>query len=904
MTKRVISDSSEWSFPLLERFDREIANLAHNVYGLDTYANQIEVISSEQMIDAYSSVGLPINYQHWSFGKQFVATEQTYRRGQMGLAYEIVINSDPCIAYLMEENTLPMQALVIAHACYGHNSFFKGNYLFRTWTNADAIIDYLVFARRYVAECEERYGQAEVELLLDSCHALMNHGVDRYKRPAPLSMAEEQRRQKEREAYLQSLVNDLWRTLPLVEESDGGPHRPEPHWPEEPQENLLYFIEKNAPLLEPWQREIIRIVRKLGQYFYPQRQTQVMNEGWACVTGETLIVTDQGMLSARELVESRFSGRVEDGNRVVNWFHHPSKPRVRIRTRHGYELHGGADHRILVRGEWVELRDLKVGDMVEIQRGRGVFATQEVAIDYGLKVQPRVAEVCRQHAVSTSTYYKRRRGAPGLAVSVATRARLQSCHEEWSAARADTDLPWTLRGPEDLPRRPLTLGVDLAEVIGQIIGDGFIDDQRLNLTSQDPELLDFFEQTLESSFGLKASRRADRNHFNSTLYSAVLARVFKQTFEIPVGWHAAARKRVPEIILKSPRAVIQSFLRGHFDTDGCVSTRDRQVILVSKSRELLVTEQLLLLNLGIVSSLRPQQYGTHRLVITGEDVKRFAEQIGFRLSYKRRALEESLAAVKWFIAKEDATTIEAIEYDEGPVYDFSVEESHAYKASCFINHNCFWHYTLMNHLYDEGFVTDGFMMEFLQSHTGVIFQPPFDAPYYNGINPYALGFAMMRDIRRICEEPTAEDREWFPEIAGGDWLKVLDFAMRNFKDESFIAQYLSPRLMRELRLFAIRDDDRDEHIEVTAIHEDMGYRALRQTLSEQYNLGTREPNIQVFHVDRRGDRSMTLRHYRHNRRPLDDSVDEMLKHIRRLWGFTVRLETLDEHGRVHLIGEC
>jgi stage V sporulation protein R len=414
----------------------------------------------------------------------------------MGLAYEIVINSDPCIAYLMEENTLPMQALVIAHACYGHNSFFKGNYLFRTWTNADAIIDYLVFARRYIAECEERYGQSEVELLLDSCHALMNHGVDRYKRPTPLTLAEEQRRQKERESYLQSLVNDLWRTLPIVEEPGGMDT--ESRWPEEPQENLLYFIEKNAPLLEPWQREIVRIVRKLGQYFYPQRQTQVMNEGWAT----------------------------------------------------------------------------------------------------------------------------------------------------------------------------------------------------------------------------------------------------------------------------------------------------------------------------------------------------------------------------------------------------------------------FWHYTLMNHLYDEGFVTDGFMMEFLQSHTGVVFQPSFDVPYYNGINPYALGFAMMRDIRRICETPTDEDREWFPDIAGGDWRKVLDFAMRNFKDESFIAQYLSPNLIRELRLFAIRDDDREEHIEVTAIHEEVGYRALRRSLSEQYNLGTREPNIQVFKVDRRGDRSMTLRHYQHNRRPLGDSVDEMLRHIRRLWGFTVRLETLDEHGRVQLIGEC
>ena len=496
MTDRLISDSSEWSFPLLERFDKEIARIAHGVYGLDTYANQVEVIASEQMIDAYSSVGLPIYYHHWSFGKQFVSMEQTYRRGQMGLAYEIVINSDPCIAYLMEENTLPMQALVIAHACYGHNSFFKGNYLFRAWTSADAIIDYLVFARKYIAQCEERYGQEEVELLLDSCHALMNNGVDRYKRPAPLTMAEEQKRQDEREAYLQFQINDLWRTLPsgAKEARQNGGER----WPEEPQENLLYFIEKNAPLLEPWQREVVRIVRKIGQYFYPQRQTQVMNEGWAC----------------------------------------------------------------------------------------------------------------------------------------------------------------------------------------------------------------------------------------------------------------------------------------------------------------------------------------------------------------------------------------------------------------------FWHYTLLNHLYDEGKVSDGFMMEFLQSHTNVVMQPPFDVPYYNGINPYALGFAMMRDIRRICEEPTDEDRRWFPDIAGQNWLQVMDFAMRNFKDESFIAQYLSPRLMREFHLFAVRDDDRENSLAVTAIHDDAGYRALRQTLADQYNLGNREPNIQVYNVDRRGDRSLTLRHFRHNRRPLGETTEEMLRHIRRLWGFTARIESLDDQGRVQLVAEC
>ncbi|MBK1617895.1 SpoVR family protein [Lamprobacter modestohalophilus] len=494
-SNRIISDSSEWTFPLLKRFDQAIARVASDEFGLDTYANQVEVISSEQMIDAYSSVGLPINYHHWSYGKQFVATEQTYRRGQMGLAYEIVINSDPCIAYLMEENTLPMQALVIAHACYGHNSFFKGNYLFRTWTSADAIIDYLVFARNYIAECEERYGTEQVELLLDSCHALMNYGVDRYRRPSPLSMAEEKRRQAERENYLQSQVNDLWRTLPVIDKEEG--QLDERRFPAEPQENLLYFIEKNAPLLEPWQREIVRIVRRVAQYFYPQRQTQVMNEGWAT----------------------------------------------------------------------------------------------------------------------------------------------------------------------------------------------------------------------------------------------------------------------------------------------------------------------------------------------------------------------------------------------------------------------FWHYTLLNRLYDQGMVGDGFMMEVLQSHTNVVYQPSFDSPYYSGINPYALGFAMMRDIRRICEEPTDEDRYWFPDMAGQDWLKTLDFAMRNFKDESFIAQFLSPHLMREFRMFAVSDDDREDTLEITAIHEETGYRQLRQRLADQYNLGSREPNIQVYNVDVRGDRSLTLRHFRYNRRPLGDSLDEMLKHIHRLWGFDVRMEAVDEHGRVQLVGE-
>ena len=416
---------------------------------------------------------------------RFLNVERGYTRGQMGLAYEIVINSNPCIAYLMEENSMTMQALVIAHACYGHNSFFKNNYLFKSWTDADSIIDYLVFAKHFIAECEERYGAQEVEAILDSCHALMHYGTDRYKRPYPISAEEERARQEERAEYIQRQLNDLWRTIPSNESSNADQeyHR----FPTEPQENLLYFIEKNAPLLDPWQREIVRIVRKIAQYFYPQRQTQVMNEGWAT----------------------------------------------------------------------------------------------------------------------------------------------------------------------------------------------------------------------------------------------------------------------------------------------------------------------------------------------------------------------------------------------------------------------FWHYTILNDLFDEGLVDEGFMMEFLHSHSSVIAQPDFDSPYFNGINPYALGFAMMRDIRRICENPTEEDKRWFPEIAGGDWLSTLHFAMRNFKDESFIQQYLSPKIIRDFHLFCIVDDSDSDTIDVNAIHDDYGYRRVREALAAQYNLSSNEPDIQIHEVDVRGDRSLTLNHQQNSRKPLNDDTEEVLKHLYRLWKFDVYLFSYD-----------
>ncbi len=173
--ERPLFEGADWEFSTIQRCHDEISKIALGEMGLDIYTNQIEVIGTEQMLDAYSSIGMPLFYKHWSFGKHFARNEAMYQAGMQGLAYEIVINSNPCISYIMEENTATMQTLVIAHAAFGHNHFFKNNYLFQQWTDANGILDYLEFARDYIMSCEERYGEAAVERLLDAAHALMSH---------------------------------------------------------------------------------------------------------------------------------------------------------------------------------------------------------------------------------------------------------------------------------------------------------------------------------------------------------------------------------------------------------------------------------------------------------------------------------------------------------------------------------------------------------------------------------------------------------------------------------------------------------------------------------------------------------------------------------------------------------
>lgn len=283
MKKPIVKSGQDWTFDLLDEVYEHIYKIAKEKYRLNVYPNQLEVISSEQMLEAYTSGGLPIFYTHWSFGKMAIREAELYKRGAMGLAYEIVINSNPCISYIMEENTMLMQTLVIAHAAMGHNHFFKNNYMFKLWTDADDILDYLSYAKKFIAKCEDQYGIDRVEEFLDNVRSLSNLGVYKYKRTPKKTKEQIRERDAIRDEVKRENENPLWKTIP--ENATRDPYSiayaMNRYSDIDPDENVLRFIGENSPVLESWQREIINIECKIQQYFYPQRQTQVMNEGFA-----------------------------------------------------------------------------------------------------------------------------------------------------------------------------------------------------------------------------------------------------------------------------------------------------------------------------------------------------------------------------------------------------------------------------------------------------------------------------------------------------------------------------------------------------------------------------------------------------------------------------------------------
>lgn len=304
---KLLYNTNEWSLELIDKMWEVIDDIATNKYGLTYHDPQIEIVTADQMLYHHSMNAMPTLYNHWSFGKRFEESIKGWEAGMSSIAYETIINTDPMVCYIMEDNSATMQALVLAHAICGHGSFFKHNYLFKEWTDPKAVINTLRYSKSYIAECEQKYGAVRVERLIDACHSLFYNSIDKYKRrrfERPSDAYEKAvNRAKSEEENFDIVMDTLKKPQATRKKGTIKAYRAfEWPWPEE---NLLYFIEKNSPMLEDWEKEIVRIVRKSAQYFYPQIQTKMMNEGWASFWHHTLMTDlyDEGYIDEGNYLE-------------------------------------------------------------------------------------------------------------------------------------------------------------------------------------------------------------------------------------------------------------------------------------------------------------------------------------------------------------------------------------------------------------------------------------------------------------------------------------------------------------------------------------------------------------------------------------------------------------------------
>jgi stage V sporulation protein R len=263
---------TDWTLDELNHWDEKICEVGAT-FGLNWFDIDYEIIDYHEMISAMSYTGLPTHYRHWSFGKAYERTHTLYNAGASGLPYEMIINSNPSISYLMSENPMHIHILTMAH-CIGHSDFFKNNRTFAQ-TSPELVIPKFKAAAKYVKTLIEdpSIGIQEVEDILDASHAIKYQvprfpGIKRHSRSAL------------KQIYAQKILDDN-----TGEYDDFDIHK----IPLERDYNILSFIMEHSRNLTEWQRNLISIVEENSHYFIPQALTKIMNEGWAVLMHEKIV---------------------------------------------------------------------------------------------------------------------------------------------------------------------------------------------------------------------------------------------------------------------------------------------------------------------------------------------------------------------------------------------------------------------------------------------------------------------------------------------------------------------------------------------------------------------------------------------------------------------------------------
>ena len=264
--------ATPWEVKDLEHWDGRIRERVQE-FGLDCYPQEFEVCDHVQMLGYMAYSGMPSHYPHWSYGKAYEKLKTLYDHGVSGLPYEMVINSSPALAYLMRDNSLALQILTIAHV-YGHNDFFKNNFNFQGTRAEYTLSTFKAHAdrvRRYVED--PSIGIEKVETILDAAHALSlqcrrNLAIKKLDLEADRERLIDVARPREDPFY--ALHRRREYQDPDLKKI-----------PPSPEEDLLLFIRDYNPFLADWERDLLTIVHEQAEYFIPQIETKIMNEGWA-----------------------------------------------------------------------------------------------------------------------------------------------------------------------------------------------------------------------------------------------------------------------------------------------------------------------------------------------------------------------------------------------------------------------------------------------------------------------------------------------------------------------------------------------------------------------------------------------------------------------------------------------
>jgi stage V sporulation protein R len=873
--------------PHLRALKEEIEGYARG-YGLDFFETIFEVIDADDLNEVAAYGGFPTRYPHWSFGMAYEELRKGYDYG-LSKIYEMVINNDPCYAYLMRSNHTVDQKLVMAHV-YGHCDFFKNNAFF-AHTNRkmmDEMANHGARIRRYV----EKYGEDEVETFLDRCMSiddLIDIHSTAIRRRDPVSrydFAPEKEEGDEVRAtrfkskdYMDDYINP--RDVLKAEEDERRKAREQAtrSFPEHPEKDVLLFLIEHAPL-KGWQRDVLSIVRDEAYYFAPQGQTKIANEGWACADKNTLLFSNQGCLRLGEVVDRRLPVQVSDGEArrtVYDWAKFTDRETVKIRTRRGLELEGSVTHRLrLPDGSWRRLDGLQVGDVLLIGGGSNLWAEKKVKLHWRVPQGMTLAGIAARAGVDIETVIRYRRGVRGRHSEI-----LAPLVQKYEACLNQTSRGQRQRTPI---RVPSVVGEELAAVLGYLIGDGHISEVKrtIGLTTGDDEQARRFIELTEKVFGIRPTLKRDGGRWR-VKFTSKNVEEFLKYLGLQTGV-CARSKMVPDCILRSPKSVLASFLRAYYDCDGHAGPAG--VILATSSEEMSKTVQLLLLNFGILSRRRPHEDGCWHVETTGLSAAKFQEEIGFGLTRKQEALKAYVEGHRWFKKEEWQDEIVAIERRRADVYDISVEETHRYAAGGFINHNSYWHSTIMT----QKVLDPSEVVDYADHHSGTM------AMQRGRLNPYKLGIELLRDIEHRwntgkfgkeydeCDD-LEKRRNWDKQLGLGR-QKIFE-VRRVHNDITFIDTFLTPEFCVQHNLFSFAWQEQAGQYFI----ESRDFEKIKQRLLFSLtNFG--KPWIYVVDGNFRNRGELLLRHQHNGVELRLDHAADTLANIQFIWGRPVHLQTL------------